>query len=223
MRNPLEQTLAPRVNPIWRPVAAVVLCLGALAPAYAADQARELAEFKSINSTGAFSVVVNVGQKQSVVVSGSDAVLARVGTQVVDGVLLLSTTERTHFSGDDKARIVINVQRLDQYRMEGAGKTDLNNVQGERFKLYYQGVGMLRVSGKVQTFILDAEGVGAIDARDLVAQHADVSLQGVGSVQVRATESLRAKVDGIGSLTYFGKPSRISKSVDGIGHIAAGE
>ena len=197
--------------------------LMAATPAWATEQTREVAAFQSITSQGAFQVTVNVGQKQSVVLSGGDAALAQIETKVVDNTLVLSTPDRKHSSTDDKVRVSINVEQLKQFQMEGAGKTELNNLSGERFRLNYQGVGLLKANGKVQTLIIRAEGVGSINTRDLDAQHVDVSLEGVGSVQVRATESLRAKVDGIGSLTYYGKPSRISKSVDGIGRVSAGE
>ena len=197
--------------------------LMAATPAWAAEQTRDVAVFQSITSQGAFQVTVNAGQKQSVVLSGSDTALARIETKVVDNTLVLSTSERKHSNQDDKVRISINVETLKQFQMEGAGKTELNNLSGERFRLSYQGVGLLKANGKVQTLIIQAEGVGSINTRDLNAQHVDVSLEGVGSVQVRATESLRAKVDGIGSLTYYGKPSRISKSVDGIGKVSAGD
>ena len=209
----------------------LVVCIAALSagywmavtPAWAAEQTREVAVFQSITSQGAFQVTVNVGQKQSVALSGSDTALARIEAKVVDNTLVLSTSERKHSNSDDKVRISINVETLKQFQMEGAGKTEINNLSGERFRLNYQGVGLLKANGKVQTLIIQAEGVGSINTRDLDAQHVDVSLEGVGSVQVRATESLRAKVDGIGSLTYYGKPSRISKSVDGIGKVSAGD
>jgi hypothetical protein len=197
--------------------------LMAAVPTWAAEQTREVTAFQSITSQGAFQVTVNVGQKQSVVLSGSDAALARIETKVVDNTLVLSTPDRKHSITDDKVRVSINVEQLKQFQLEGAGKTELNNLSGERFHLNYQGVGLLKANGKVQTLIIRAEGVGSINTRDLEAQHVDVSLEGVGSAQVRATESLRAKVDGIGSLTYYGKPSRISKSVDGIGSVSAGE
>lgn len=197
----------------------------ASAPAWAAEQTRDVPNFTSILSQGAYKMTVNVGQKQSVLLSGSDAALARIETKVVDGALVVSMTERKRSSSnyDDEVRVSINVGQLSQFQMEGAGKTDINNIAGERFRLNYQGVGMLKANGKVQTLVIQAEGVGSINARDLDAQHVDVSLEGVGSVKVRATESLRAKVDGIGSLTYYGKPSRISKSVDGIGSVKAGD
>ena len=207
----------------WMAAAQAALLVAA-APALAADQLREVPAFTAITSQGAFQVTVNVGQKQSVALSGAETVLARIETKVVDGVLVLTMPDHKSFNNDEKmARITINVEQLHQFQMEGAGKTELNHIATERFRLNYQGVGLLRANGKVQTFVLKAEGVGSVNARDLEAQHVDVSLQGVGSVKVWAKESLRAKVDGIGSLTYYGKPSRISKTVDGIGSISAGD
>lgn len=206
-------------------VATLVASLSVL-PAWAGDQTREVTAFTSISSQGAYKMTVNVGQKQSVVISGSDAALARIDTKVTDGVLIVSTVERSRSSNShdaDDVRVTINVEQLNQFQMEGAGKTDIYNINAEKFRLNYQGVGLLKATGKVQTFVLKAEGVGSVNARELVAQHVDVTLQGVGSAQVRATDSLRAKLEGIGSLTYYGKPSRISKTVDGIGRIASGE
>ena len=206
----------------WMAVANTALALAAT-PALAADQLRDVPAFTAITSQGAFQVTVNAGQKQSVALSGTDTALAKIETKVVDGVLILTMQEHKNFNDEKMVRITINVEQLNQFQMEGAGKTDLNNIAAERFRLNYQGVGLLRATGKVQTFVLKAEGVGSVNARELEAQHVDVNLQGVGSVQVRAKESLRAKVDGIGSLTYYGKPSRISKTVDGIGSISAGD
>lgn len=204
----------------WSVLVAALVLAG---PARATDQTRELPAFQSITSQGALHLIVNVGQKQAVLVSGSDAMLARLETKVIDNTLVLSTTERKQSGSDDKLRVSISVEQLQQFQMEGAGKTDLNNLSGEHFRLNYQGVGLLNANGKVQNLTIKAEGVGAIHARELEARNVDVRLSGVGSVQVRATESLRAKVEGIGTLTYYGKPSRISKSVDGIGKVTAGD
>lgn len=199
--------------------------LMAAAPVWAAEQTRDVPAFDSITSQGAFRVTVNVGQKQAVVISGSDAALAKIDAKVVDGVLILASNERKQSinNHDDDVRVSINVEQLKQFRLEGAGKTELNNLAGEEFRLNYQGVGLLKANGKVQKLTIKAEGVGSINTRDLDAKHVDVSLEGVGSVKVRATESLRAKLEGIGSLTYYGNPRRISKSVDGIGSVSAGD
>ncbi len=48
-------------------------------------------------------------------------------------------------------------------------------------------------------------------------------LEGVGSTSVRASETLNATVNGIGSLTYYGRPARVNKTVGGIGSVSAGD
>lgn len=207
----------------WMAAASTALIFSP-ASALAADQLRDVPAFTSISSQGVFQVTVNVGQKQSVALSGSERMLAKIETKVEDGVLMVTMPEHKNFQNDEKmAQITINVEQLNQFQMEGAGKTELNNIAAERFRLNFQGVGLLRATGKVQTLVLKAEGVGSVNARDLEAQHVDVNVQGVGAVQIRAKESLRAKVEGIGSLTYYGRPAHISKTMDGIGSISAGD
>jgi len=190
---------------------------------FAAEQTREVPEFKTISSQGAYRLVINVGQKQSVIVTADDAELARVVTKVIGDELVISMPDTKNYKASDKIKISIRVAHLEKFTLEGVGSTTLNNISGERFEVNYQGVGNLIANGKVKQFVLNAEGVGSLNARELEAEHVDVKLEGVGSAKVRATESLLARVEGIGSLTYYGRPARVAKTVDGIGSVRAGE
>jgi hypothetical protein len=58
-------------------------------------------------------------------------------------------------------------------------------------------------------------------AKALIAQDADVTFRGIGDVSVHATNKLNASVQGLGNLTYYGKPASVSKSVSGIGNVTA--
>ena len=107
--------------------------------------------------------------------------------------------------------------------MEGVGPTVINNVTGPRFEVNYEGVGSLIVTGKTQKLKLKVQGVGMVDSKGLIAETADVNLEGVGSVKVYASERLNATVQGIGSLSYYGNPRSISKNVEGIGSMRAGD
>jgi hypothetical protein len=204
-----------------------IVLLAVAAPlCHAAEQVREVPEFKSINSKGAFKLVVEVGPKQSLLLKGEDQALAGVTTEVVGGELVLNMKDREGrkgFHSDDGVRVTITVPQLRQFQMEGAGMTELNNVTGERFELVYRGAGMLGVNGKVRTFVLRAQGVGLLDAKHLSAQQVDAVLEGVGSTSVRASDVLNATVNGIGSLTYYGRPAKINKTVGGIGSVSAGD
>ena len=202
------------------------LCIGLLATtpwAFAAQEARELPEFKSIKSQGVYTLVVTAGQKQSVMVNGDESALARLTTTVVGDELVIAMPEKKSFGWSDRVTITITVPELTRMHLEGVGGTTLKQLAGESFELTYQGVGSTTVDGKVRHFVLRAEGVGTLNARELDAQIVDARLAGVGSAKVRASESLTARVEGIGSLTYYGKPAKVTKSADGIGTVHAAE
>jgi hypothetical protein len=202
------------------------LCIGLLAAspwAFAAQEARELPDFKSIRSQGVYTLVVTAGQKQSVVVNGDESLLAKLSTTVVGDELVIAMPEKKSNGWNGRIAITITVPELTRMHLEGVGGTTLKQLAGESFHLSYQGVGSTTVDGKVKHFVLKAEGVGSLNARELDAQHVDARLEGVGSVKVRASESLTARVEGIGSLTYYGKPARVTKSAEGIGSVRAAE
>ncbi len=199
------------------------LLLAAAVQAFAAQETRELPTFKSITSQGAYRLVVTSGQPQSVVVSGDAEMLSKLNTKVVGDDLVISVPENMHIKWKEKLTITIGVAQLARFQMEGVGETKLNGLSGDEFQLHYKGVGNLTAAGRVQRFVLEADGVGSINTRELEAKAVQVRLSGVGSAKVRASESLNATVDGVGSLTYYGNPKQVHKSVDGIGTVHAAD
>ena len=202
---------------------ASTLLVAAVPLAFAAQETRELPTFKSITSQGVYRLVVTSGQPQSVVVAGDEAMLSKLSTKVVGDDLVISMPDEKHIKWKDKLTITIGVAQLAKFQMEGVGDTNLNQLSGDEFLLRYKGVGSLTATGRVQHFVLNAEGVGSINARELEAKSVQARLAGVGSAKVRASESLNAKVEGVGSLTYYGNPKQVSKSTDGIGSVHAAD
>jgi len=197
-------------------------CLAAL-PAHGAEQTRSTAPFKSIDARGPVSLVVEVGKAHAIRVEGSQRFIDRVTTEVVNGELRLSFEDRNkgNVNIKEEERVVVTLPELTSFRGEGAGLMVLNNVRGADFDVNYRGAGSLQMNGRVTRLRLNAEGVGEVEARDLVAQDADVTFRGIGDVSVHATNKLNASVQGLGNLTYYGKPRAVSKSVSGIGNVTA--
>jgi len=195
----------------------------AFAPAaHAADQQRAAPAFSSINVRGAINVIVDRGAAQSLTVLGDERFLNDLVSEVVGGELRLSMRDdkRRKLRGDEV--VVVKMPALRAFRAEGAGEIKLNDVRGERFDVNYRGAGSLQITGEVKTFTMQAEGVGEVDARSLLADNTDVTFRGVGDVRVHARNRLDAKVQGIGSLTYYGKPRIVNKSASGLGSVDAG-
>jgi hypothetical protein len=210
-----------------RLVPVLALSLAATA-ASAGDQVRNAAPFTSINVQGPISVTVDASAaQQSLLVRGSDKFLDNVTSEVVNGELRLrardknfSTNNNTN-NGDQ--RVIIAMPQLRAFDGEGAGETRLNNVRGERLDVNYRGAGRMEINGKVKSLRMNAEGVGEVDTKALIADDVDIRFRGIGDVKVYARERLDAKVQGMGNLSYYGKPRTVNKSVAGIGSVNAGD
>jgi len=206
------------------PLAALTLALTlASLPALADEQSRTAPAFTSIDLKGPISIDVQAGKAQAISVRGTPKFVAMVVTEVVDGELrvYLRDKEMKKISGDP--RVTVTVPVLRKFSMEGAGETVLRNITGERFDVNYRGAGSMTIAGAVRQLKLQAQGVGEVDARKLIAQDADVNFQGIGSVEIHASGTLDAKVQGMGELTYYGHPKTVNRSVSGIGSVKAGE
>jgi len=205
-----------------RATIAALLALASLS-AQAADQVRSVTPFKTIDARGPVSLLVEVGKAHSVRVEGSQKFIDRVTTEVVNGELRLGFEDKN--SGNvnikDGERVIVTMPELASFRGEGAGQMILNNVRGNNFDVNYRGAGSLQMTGRVGHLRLNAEGVGEVVAKDLVAQDADVTFRGIGEVSVHAKNRLNASVQGLGNLTYYGRPQSVSRSVSGIGNVTA--
>jgi hypothetical protein len=193
------------------------------AAAPAAESVRSLPSFIAVNAKGAFAMTVEVGKAQSVTISGDDKFVAALRTSVVDNELQISMPDRSFKSSNGDPRITITVPTLSRVKVEGAGDIILNKINTDRIDISYLGAGHLEANGKVKYLRLNAKGVGEVDAKALRAERVDVNFEGVGNVSVYASELLNAVAKGMGSLSYYGKPKTINKSVSGIGSVSAGD
>lgn len=192
------------------------------ASAGAAEQSRTLAPFSAIDVAGPIDMVVHAGKAQSIQLKGDDKFLARVQTRVAGGKLFISFPNDQDFSMKNSSKIIVAVPELKSFHVQGAGRVELNNIQGAAFDLGFKGAGQLMANGKVGQLKMAAEGVGDVDTRQLHAATARVSFEGIGAVKVHASERLDANVQGMGSLNYYGNPRVVNKQVGGIGSVKAG-
>jgi len=190
--------------------------------AFADEQTRNVSSFTSINTQTACKITVEVGKAQSITLRGDSKFIEKF-TTVVTGNELVITDANKRMKITDSDEIIITVPELKKFNFQGAGMTKINNLNIDRFDLAYEGAGSLTATGKVNHLTIHSHGVGAIDTKALSAKEVEVYGEGVGAITVTASEKLNATLQGIGSLTYYGHPRTINKSVEGIGSIKAGD
>lgn len=193
------------------------------APAHGAEDARQLGAFRAIAIRGPINIEVRAGQAQSVKVIGRPEFIGKVLTSVKADELKIDYAEKNNASVKDGDKIVITVPSLVKCVVEGAGQVVIDNVKEERLDLQFEGAGRMEAKGTAKWLRLKARGVGEVTTEHLKAERADVNFEGIGDVKVHASQTLNAVVRGMGSLTYFGKPKSLNKSVSGIGNVTAGD
>jgi hypothetical protein len=197
--------------------------LSIAATAHADEQVRNAPAFTAISVHGPISVTVDAGKAQSLKVRGDARFLRDLSSEVVDGELRLRMPDKSkNYNSRDEQRVVITVPALRALDVEGAGEIKLNGIRGERLDVKYRGAGSVGINGEVKTFKMTAEGVGEVDAKALLANDADINFRGIGDVKVTAKNRLDAVVEGMGNLTYYGKPRTVNKTASGIGSVQAG-
>jgi hypothetical protein len=201
-----------------------LLCSALVATsAHGAEDARQLAAFRAIAIHGPINIEVQAGKTQSVKVMGRPEFIGKVITSVKSDELRIDYAEKNNVSLKDGDRIVITVPSLVKCIVEGAGQVVIDNVKEERLDLQFEGAGRLEAKGSAKWLRLKARGVGEVSTQALKAERADVNFEGIGDVKVHASQTLNAVVRGMGSLTYYGKPKALNKSVSGIGNVTAGD
>lgn len=205
-----------------RLILAAVLSLASMS-AHAGEQVRSVTPFKGIAVHGPVSLVVEAGKSYSLKVQGDQRFIDRVTSEVVNGELRLNMKDSTRNSLQDTDRVIVTLPSLQTFKGEGAGEMRLTRMRGERLDVNYRGAGRLAIDGEVRELRLHAQGVGEVDTRALIAQDANVSFEGIGSVKIYAKDKLNANVRGMGDLTYYGNPRVVNKSASGIGSVVAAQ
>ena len=187
-----------------------------------ASEMRKLSNFKAIEITiGYDKILINCGEEPSIHISGDENILPLITTIISKGVLKFESDSTFETKADSE--MIINIKSIKDFTFDGVGKTVIHNLNENKFKCNINGVGSCELNGKVESFYVSVNGVGSVNARQLIADDVVASLNGVGSVKLYAKNSLNASVNGIGGLTYFGNPTELILNDSGIGGITKGD
>jgi hypothetical protein len=180
---------------------------------------RELKSFNAIDTTGAYEVSITCQKPASFEIEADDNILPLIKTEVHDGVLLVTATER--YSG--KVALRISLPELKAVTSRGAGDITVADANGDNLKLESLGAAKVIAGGKVKTAVISSTGAGDIDAAKLQANTAKVSVTGAASVNLFESDQLDVDVTGVGSVNYSGNPKTVNKNVGGLGSVNKAE
>lgn len=101
--------------------------------------------------------------------------------------------------------------------VEGGAKIEMD-LKANDIKIYGEGGVLFDLSGVAESLNVKVTGAGHVDAEDLKTKDVIFYIEGVGTGSVYATQSLDAKIEGVGKIKYKGDP-KVTQYIDGLGSV----
>lgn len=200
----------------------------------------DIKEFSSIDVEGAFEVVLIQGDKEGLIFQGNEDLINKIEVDQNDDQLsIFLNSDKNKSLQKNELKIFITLTTLDRLSFKGVGeikndgflvldKLEINgqgvgnielNLDANEIITLLNFVGNMKLTGSTEQLYLSNEGIGNIDAAELIAQNVEIISQGIGAVSVHCENELSLEVSGIGSVSYTGNPEVISEKVSGLGKI----
>lgn len=197
----------------------------------------EVGDFSEISIEGAFKVYLVQGEQCVVTVKTTnedlfDDIKIKRNQNEVDIKLDQSLLSYSRVS------LYITFKTLENLRIEGGvnmktnGYLDLNNLtvniegganvdlylKADKVKIYGEGGFLFELNGVTNALDITIKGAGHVDADELKTKNVSFTTAGFGTGTVYATESINAKIEGVGKLSYKGNP-KVTQYIDGLGSV----
>lgn len=214
--------------------------------AWGVDQeTKEIAvsDFNRVVLTGRAVVHITQSDKESLTLSGSKSDLDEIKASIKYGQLVINHTKRGWFRGffqsTEMPHYNLTVKDLDsitlkgsgeiysdgpleteelQLMIEGAGQVELD-LKVKRIKAAIFGVGKVVLNGTADSQVIEIEGRGVYQGKDLISKKGRLMINGSGDAEINVRDELEVTINGSGNVVYLGKP-KVNKHISGHGNVS---
>jgi hypothetical protein len=204
------------------------------------SEKRSTAGYDEISVSGFFDVVLVSGKEGAITIRGEENLLPHIKVEVKNNVLNIYTEKNISISTKEDIVLTVPFEQISAVSLSGSGDVKSKNtivsanlraklsgsgdltldVKATDFEANLSGSGDVVVTGNADNFTSKTSGSGDLDAVNLVAKKANVTISGSGDMKVNCTESLFARVSGSGDIEYKGTPEFKDTKVSGSGEIS---
>ncbi len=190
---------------------------------------------------GVFNLTLTQSDQESIEVVGDESMIKKLLINQDGDLLTLSMEEDIDntFFAKKELKINLSLKELKELNYDGVGNvktigtfkvTDVRligagvgnlelDLDAQRIDANFDMVGNINLQGKANRAFFTNNGVGNLDASNLIVKDMEITSSGIGKVEVHCTGDLSLMVDGIGKVSYSGNPRIIKKEVSGIGKV----
>lgn len=204
------------------------------------QEKKTLSGVKRLQTDGVFNLTLTQSNEESIEVEGPAELIDKLTIDQQGDLLVLKMEKNGGFNfnkGDFKIRIAL--KELTELNYDGVGNVKTNGLfkvgnlkllgngvgnlelelEAQEIDANFDMVGNIKLNGNAFRAIFENNGVGKLDASELIVENMEVNSSGIGKVEIHCEGDLSLVVDGIGKVSYSGNPRIIKKEVSGIGKV----
>ncbi len=202
-----------------------------------ASKTYNIGDFSEVILDGAFKVNLIQGDNCNVVVKATyddvfdNIKIKRFGNEVsitmdaslfelrrVSLYITAKTFEKLKIEGgvNLKTNGYIDLQNL-SVNIEGGANVELN-MKAKNVEVYGEGGFLFELKGVAEKLDVTIKGAGHVSAGELKTKDVSFIVAGFGTGGVYATNTLNARIEGVGKLRYKGEP-KVNQYIDGLGSV----
>lgn len=202
---------------------------------------RDLDKVTQLNVSGIFNLYLSQGDKPSLRIEGDEDNIKKLKVIQNGETLELEFDEiKNNFFGDSRPDVYLTLSDLEVMEFDGVGNiksegpfkvgeirllgNGVGNIslqfEAQKIDAEFNLMGNMTLKGAAEVINLSNEGIGNIEASELIAQDMTLTSSGIGKVAVHCTRDLSITVNGIGAVSYTGNPNVIKEEINGIGKVS---
>lgn len=200
----------------------------------------DIGDVTELSINGIIDLRLDQGDAPSLEIQGDEEAINALQINTSGKSLQITyDSESSFFSSVNTPRVILTLTDLTDLKFNGVGNFVMeDNFRVESIKISGSGVGNIelsldaqaigasfdmmgnvKLSGTVESMNLRNDGIGFINASELVAKKLVLNSSGIGKIDVNCLEELSISVNGIGSVSYSGNPTILKKEINGIGKV----
>jgi uncharacterized protein YxeA len=193
--------------------------------------------FTGVKASSGIDVYLSQGDREAVTVEADENLHEYILTEVKGGILHVYTD--ANIRNAERERVYVTIRdvksvstssagdivgetpiRADDLSLSASSAGDIKlEIYARNIDINISSSGDMTLKGETETLDADLSSAGDLNAYELTAKEADVSVSSAGDAEIYVTEKLKARASSAGDINYKGNPTNIDVHTSSAGGI----